>query len=208
MFKLLKKCLLSRALWPVIALVIAINLWLGIKAGGDSLLENQNARWGIVSLETAGSTDRAKVILLSWSQKSPDGISLRRIALRSLIYDYFFMLFYTATLAMACLIAATIIETRHPTLKRHGLTKLGTALARLQIVVLVLDAVENIALWRMLRGSGSYFWPLVAKSCAVPKFGLIAVTFAYVFFVLVVRASENQSTRGPRVAATQASGPR
>ena len=203
MFKLLKKCLDSTALWPAIALVIAINLWLGIKAGGDNLLENSNARWGIVSLEMAGSADRAKVILQSWNRRSPEGTLLRAIALRSLVYDYFFMVFYTATLAMASLIAATLIETRHPKLKRLGLTKLGTAFAHTQIVILVLDAVENIALWRMFQPSGSYVWPVLAKSCAIPKFGLIAVTFAYILFVFVIRLGESkQRTRNTRVATS------
>jgi hypothetical protein len=203
MFNLLKKCLNSTFLWPAIALVIAINLWLGIKAGGDNLLENPSARWGIVSLEMAGTTERAKVILQSWTRKSPEGIPLRAIASRSLVYDYFFMIFYTATLAMACLIAATVIETRHQQLKGLGFTKLGTALARLQAVILILDALENIALWRMLRGSGSDIWPVLAKACAIPKFGLIAATFAYILFVFVIRLGESkQRTRNTRVPAT------
>jgi hypothetical protein len=208
MFNLLKKCLNSTFLWPAIALVIAINLWLGIKAGGDNLLENPSARWGIVSLEMAGTTERTKVILQSWTRKSPEGTPLRPITLsdiasRSLIYDYFFMIFYTGTLAMACLISATVIETRHQKLKSLGFTTLGTALARMQVLILILDALENIALWRMLRGSGSDIWPVLAKACAIPKFGLIAATLAYILFVFVIRLGESkQRTRNTRVPAT------
>ena len=203
MYKLLKKCLNSPFLWPAIALVIAINLWLGIKAGGDNLLENPTARWGIVSLEMAGTVDKAKAILQGWARKSPEGIPLRTIALRSLIYDCVFLVLYTATLAMACLIAAALIDTRHPKLARMGLAKMGRGLAHLQGVVAALDTVENIALWRMLRASGSYVWPALAKSCAVPKFALIAITSTYILIVFVVRLGEaKQLTRKNTVAAT------
>jgi len=205
MYKLLKRCLNSTFLWPAIALVIAINLWLGIKAGGDNLLENPIARWGIVSLEVAGTTDRTKAILQSWAPKSPEGIQLRTIALRSLIYDCVFLVLYTATLAMACLIAATLIETRHPKLARMGFATLGRGLAHLQGVVAALDTVENIALWRILRvrASGFYVWPVLAKSCAIPKFGLIAAACTYILFVFVVRLGETkQRIHKNTVAAT------
>ncbi|MDX6574650.1 MAG: hypothetical protein QOE96_603 [Blastocatellia bacterium] len=204
MYKLLKKCLNSPFLWPAIALVIAINLWLGIKAGGDNLLEiPPAARWGIVSLEMAGTVDKAKAILQVWARKSPEGIPLRTIALHSLIYDCGFLVLYTATLAMACLISATLIDTRHPKLARMGLAKLGRGLAHLQGVVAALDTVENIALWRILRSSGLYVWPALAKACAVPKFALIAITFTYILVVFVVRLGEiKQRIRQNTVAAT------
>jgi hypothetical protein len=186
----------SKALWPGIALVIAINLWLGVKAGGDGLLQNVDAPNGIVSLELAGNFDRATLIVQSWPRKSPEGISLRPIAVHSLIYDCFFMVLYTTTLALACLIAATVIESSHPKMKQFGLTRLGTALARVQVLVLTLDATEDFAMWRTIRGSPSHFWPILATSCAVPKFILIGLSSAYILFAFVVRMSEtNPRTR-------------
>jgi hypothetical protein len=201
MFKQLSKCLNSRGLWPAIALVIAINLWLFVKAGGDGLLYNAVAPRGIVSLELAGNPARGKEIIHSW-RRTPSGVSwsapakpgtqppsLVEVALSSLRYDNVYMFSYTITLALTCLIAATVIETRHPKLKRFGLARAGTLLARVQVLVLVLDATENFAVWRMLRGSDSYVWAALARSAALPKFALIGITAIYILFVFIVRIS-------------------
>jgi hypothetical protein len=197
------KYLRSSALWPAVALLIALNLWLGIKAGGDRLLTNTVATQGIVSLETAGSAERAGAIILSWT-KTPDGISLRSVALHSLIYDGFFIIFYTITLALGCFIAAGIIEVRHRKLKDLGLVKLGLILARLQVLTAALDFLEDIALWRMLSNSTSSLWPSLARWCAIPKFALIAVSLLYILLAFIFRLGESHQRRPSR--QRQASG--
>lgn len=194
------KYLQSSVLWPVVALLIAINLWLGIKAGGDSLLNNVTAPQGIVSLETAGSVERGRNIIQSWNKKTTDEIPLRSIALHSLIYDYIFILFYTFTLALVCLIAAGAINENHEKLKHLGLVKLGVGLARIQILTAALDAIENIALWRMLREATSTIWPVLAKWCAFTKFGLIAVSLIYIMLAFIFWIGESHQRKPSRAS--------
>jgi hypothetical protein len=189
------KYLRSSVLWSVVALLIAINLWLGIKAGGDNLLNNLTAPRGIISLETTGSVESARKIIQSWNKNTPGEIPLRSIALRSLIYDYIFIVFYTFTLALVCLIAAGVFNANHEKLNRLGLVKLGVGLARLQIVTAALDAIENIALWRMLRDSTLSIWPLLARWCALPKFGLIAVSFIYILLAFIFWIGESHKRK-------------
>ncbi|HEX8747235.1 MAG TPA: hypothetical protein VF717_08540 [Pyrinomonadaceae bacterium] len=200
----LHKYLASRALWPLIALLIAINLWLGIKAGGDNLLRNSAAPNGIISLEVAGSMGAAEAIMQSWNRLLPDGTTLLLdVARQSLKWDYVFILFYTITLALGCLISASIIDTRHEKLKRLGLVKVGWMLICSQVLVAALDATENVALWMVLHGSKSNSWPVLSKWCAVPKFGLIGISFFYMFLTFIIWIGESHKRRPFSVIAGQ-----
>ena len=43
-----------------------------------------------------------------------------------------------------------------------------------------LDAVENLALIQLLRGSTWEPWPALARACAIPKFAIVAAGLLYV----------------------------
>lgn len=189
----------------MMALLIAVSLWFGVKAGGGGLLRNEHAPNGIVSLELAGSAEAAAKIVKSWNRPAPYEKSeetdeevkstLLDVARESIIYDYFFILFYTVTLALGCLISADIIDARHETLKRLGMVRIGWALIYAQVLVAAMDATENVALWNMLQGSGASFWPTLARWCAMIKFGLIATSLLYMLLVFIIWIGESYKRR-------------
>ena len=187
-------------LWPLLAVLIAISCWFGVKAGGDNLLQNNAARNGIVSLASAGSVNDAQVIIDSWKHQVPErrsqayiekqnvvsrwfsnqGRPLTDVAKRSLLFDLFFIVFYTSAMAVACLLAATEIHCRSRKPRRR-LVALGMHLARLQIVTAGFDLIENFALWRMLSAPLSNPWPWIAYVSSIAKFSLLAVSVVYIF---------------------------
>ena len=191
-------------LWPLLPVLIAISCWFGVKAGGDDLLQNDTARSGIVSLELAGSVNEAQAIVDSWKHQVPErrsqaditeqnavsrwfsnqGRTLTEVARRSLLFDLFFIVFYSSVVAVACLLAATEIHCRSRK-PRPRLVALGMQLARVQIVTAGFDLIENIALWRMLSASLSNPWPWIAYVSSIAKFTLVAVSLFYIFIAFV-----------------------
>lgn len=188
-------------LWPLLPVLIAISLWFGVKAGGDNLLKNETARSGIGSLQRAGKLEQARWIIASWEERAPErrsqaeidkqgwlsrllsneGRMLTDVARRSLVFDFFFIVFYATAMAVACLLAATEIEFRSRT-RRSRLINFGICLAWMQIVTALSDVVENIALWRVLRNSAAWsIWPPLASFCSYAKYALLAISLCYVF---------------------------
>jgi hypothetical protein len=192
-------------LWPLFAFLIATGLWLGVKAGGDRLLKNEDAPSGIGSLERAGSVVEAQKTISSWNQKAPDertrsqiknpsllfrlfsyeGRMLTSVAKRSLVFDLFFILFYSSAMAVACLLAATEIAIRRRKQTASRLVRLGIRLASLQVVTAGVDILENFALWRMLSSSTLGLWPILAYVCSIAKWTLVAVSVLYVLLAFI-----------------------
>ena len=212
------------ALWPLFAFLIATGLWFGVKAGGDGLLKNPAAPSGIGSLERAGSVAEASKIISSWDQKAPDertrsqmekpsllfnlisndGRVLTSVARRSLVFDLFFIIFYTTALAVACLLAATEIAIR--TRKRTGsrLVRFGLRLAYLQVVSAAVDVLENVAVWRMLAPSTLGLWPILAYFCSIAKLVLVSISLIYVLLAFVFWLVDARHTPKRRVKVAPA----
>lgn len=180
-------------LWPLFPALIAISFWFGVKAGGDNLLKNKTAPSGIGSLERAGSVEQAQWIIQSWNQtpntrtqsqiESPN--MLTEVAKRSLLFDLFFIIFYSSAIAVACLLAATQIAVRR--LKQEGsrLVAIGICLAYVQILTATFEIFEDFALWRMLSGATLRLWPWVAYGCSIAKYVLVVISLMYVFIAFV-----------------------
>jgi hypothetical protein len=168
----------EQARWPLLALLLAFSFWLGTKAGADGYLYNsQIAPDGIVSLEMAGNADEAQRIIRFW-----DLWGARDDARGSVVYDYVFLIFYSATIALACVMAAPLMGRG-----RRWHKRLGYALAWAQWLAALFDAVENVALLKMLSLAGfGNTWPAVARWCAIPKFLLIFSGIAYVLVTTLV----------------------
>ena len=136
----------------------------GINAG----LKTAAAPSGIVSFELAGRLPAAREILASWEGRR------EILAGLSLGTDYLFLVSYALFLALACGMAAEGWARR----KRLPAV-LGAGLAWGQLLAGMLDATENFALIRILLGSANPVWPVLAKSCAVPKFVLVGLGIVY-----------------------------
>lgn len=150
----------------VIALSIALT------SIGAPLITDPAPR-GIVSLELAGSAATAERMLASWSAP------LRERAMLSLGLDYLYLLVYPAWFSLACVLIA-----RRAT-AWHG--RLGRALAWLVLPTGVLDAVENLALIRIVLDGPSDGWAALAFWCAAPKFGLLLLAAPYIVVGGLVR---------------------
>lgn len=209
-------------LWPLFPALIAISFWFGVKAGGDNLLRNPIARWGMGSLERAGSVPEAQRIIQSWNQKVPDrrtqseinnprffsflsndGRMLTEVAKRSLVFDLFFIVFYASTLAVACLLAATQIAVRRRKQEESRLVTAGIRLAYAQVITASFDLLENLALWRMLSGQNWKIWPWLAYVCSIAKWTSVVISLTYVLIAFIIWVSDHRQDQ-QRVAPTGA----
>jgi hypothetical protein len=130
-------------------------------------LQTPVAPLGMISLQLAGTLPAAQQILASWG---PQG---QLSAAFNLGIDYLYMVAYATTLSLACvLLARRCGDCRHVAL-------LGVWLSWGMLAALLLDAVENCLLIRLLLGDLREIWPVLARGCAVPKFALVLATLLY-----------------------------
>ena len=139
---------------------------------------------GIVAYELARTEVAASEILDSWDSRA------RLYAAFSLGLDYLYLVVYPALLSLACVLVAGRLD-RSPRARI-----LGHILARLMIAPLVLDAVENFALLRMLVDDADDGWARLAFWCAVPKFGVLLLGLAYIA-VGYLASLRRQGVRAP-----------
>ncbi len=139
-------------------------------------LETLSAPLGIISFELAGSAPKAGQILDSWDA----GTKIR--AAFSLGFDYVYLLVYSTTIGLGCILAAGVLRAR-----RWPLAAVGAPLAWGLWFAALCDAVENLALTVMIFGAPLNPWPGVAFWCAAIKFGLIFLGLIYVLYGAVIR---------------------
>jgi len=128
---------------------------------------------GIVSFEFAGDLSNAQKIIDSWGQEE------RIYAGLSLGLDYLFLVLYSCTIALGCILAARGMSAGF-------FVTAGVALAWAQFAAALLDCMENFALIKLLLGSGEAVWPSLAFWCAGPKFLIVGVGLVYVVIGAVV----------------------
>ena len=121
------------------SLLAATLLVMAILQLDGQVLKNEQAPFGIVSYELTGSVTGAQAILVSWDPNA------RIHAAFNLGLDYLFMPLYAATIGLGCLWAAEIWRVR-----KRQIGYLGTWLVWALWLAAAFDAVENIALLRML----------------------------------------------------------
>ncbi len=135
----------------------------------DRPLKTEAAPQGIVSLELAGSYEKARRILASW------GESGRRNATLSLWIDYAFLIAYAVVLSWLCAGVAHNWTHSQPRIRR-----MGFILAGCQWIAALLDSFENSFLLHILSGSTAVYLPLAARWSALVKFTLIACGWLYI----------------------------
>ena len=138
---------------------------------GEALFHHQKVPLGIVSFELAGEESKAREIADFWASRK-----LTDKAKKSIYWDFGFLLAYGLCLSFICFLASTSWPS--PSL---GFC-LGTVLSLTFILAGIFDAVENLAMLRMISaGQDSMgIFPLLARWCAIPKFGLIIMGLAYI----------------------------
>jgi hypothetical protein len=143
--------------------VLTIAYSLALNAQGKPLRERVPG--GIVAYELAWSAERAGEILEAWRP-------VREVARRQLVLDFGFLVLYPLALSLAC----ALLSQASP---GGGVAAAGAFLSRAVLLAGPLDAVENLALLRML-GAGPGDAPArLAAVCAGVKFLLVFCAFAY-----------------------------
>lgn len=138
----------------------------------DAPLHTPAAPNGIVSFELAGTTARSESIIQSWDARA------KLFAAFGLGIDYLFMPAYALTISLGVLMV----------LRKHGgvFAKLGGYFGWGALLAGLFDAVENVALWRLLSGIATPLCPRMAMVAATIKFALIllGLLFALVGWLL------------------------
>jgi hypothetical protein len=128
----------------------------------------------IVDFELAGSVDKAQAIIDAWNETD------RIRAGFSLGFDYLYMPVYSTTIALACILAAGVLQ-------RKAWHTSGLLLAWGLWIAALFDAIENLALFTELLGNNVAPYPQVAQVCALLKLGLILLGLLYVIAGVILR---------------------
>jgi hypothetical protein len=129
----------------------------------------------IVDFELAGSVDNAQAIIDAWTETD------RIRAGFSLGFDYLYMPVYSTTIAVACILAAGVLQ-------RKAWHTSGILLAWGLWIAAICDATENLALFTELLGNNVAPYPQIAQICALIKFGLILLGLLYVSVGVIAKA--------------------
>ena len=156
----ISEVLLKRRVAVLIILAIVNVIVIAVMQSFGSALKP----YSIIGFEFAGTPEKAHVMVEAWQT---NGVLDFVFFLTG--FDYLFMITYSSFLWLACLSVAEGLPSR--------LSGFFIVLAWLQPVAALLDAVENLALYKILSGSVKSLWPMLSVACATPKFtiALIAV---------------------------------
>lgn len=133
---------------------------------------------GIISLEFAGDSVRAKAIVAAWRNKD-----VLQNAKKVQWLDFLYIAAYSTTLSLACIWSIKLL----PGFDSAWLNT-GIVLAWGQWFAALLDVIENLALFPFLYRDvdDKAVWAKVAAFCAVLKFSLIITGLLYVVISLVI----------------------
>ncbi len=135
----------------------------------DKPLITENAPNGIISFELAKEMDKSLAIISSWDLNAKVNAGL------SLGIDFLFLVLYAIFFSTACFLIAQKYSN-----KNNWIYKTGLLLAKLQFVAALFDAVENIALIKLLLGSINSLFPSIAYYFASIKFTIIIIGIIYI----------------------------
>lgn len=156
-----------RQLTPV-AIVLAVfmfahMLWLARP------LNTNAAPVGVLSFEFAWSVVNSQKMVTSW------GTEGKMLSAFLLGYDFLFPLVYGTAIGLACL---GMVESPRPLAPRWA--QVGIYLSWGMVAAILLDYIENIALFQILFGNLTPVLPPLAAICAGIKFLLVALGILYV----------------------------
>ena len=152
----------------LIFFLLSVTLLIGMHSLDQTLITDAAPR-GIVSFELAGSIEKVGQILKAWG---PEG---KIYAALSLGLDYLFLIVYALFISLACVRIARYFKLRFSFPATCGFV-LGWA----QFFAALLDAVENFALINLTFDSQRESWPIIARWCAMVKFGIVGAGLVFI----------------------------
>lgn len=157
----------DKLLWAVLAILLGLVALVGQKASASDVKLKAGYKRPMLALEM--NAGKAPEIFESWDEAT-------KARLRTaLLWDYLFIFIYPATIATSCFIAGRFLDNKEILSLKYGLI-----IMCLQLIAAMLDALENFALLRVLRGPIESPWPQTARWCATFKFGIIVLGIVYV----------------------------
>jgi hypothetical protein len=129
-------------------------------------IADERLPFGVISLEAPGTSAHARWIV---ERLGDDGVASVR---RQTLLDFAFLFTCALTLSLAC---GLISEFTSGPMKAYGIMIAWAAL-----LAGALDAVENVAMLRMLSGTFDAPWPQLATACAILKFSIAFGAFFYI----------------------------
>jgi len=164
------KILKNRTIIVFVLLVLGIILMKYL----NSFLINDVATNGIISFELAKEATIAENMINSWDTVATAAAGY------SLIVDFIFLIIYSLFIALL------VHHTNEKVWKNTSVYKVGVVLIFAQFVAAFFDAVENIALLQLFKGT-SQFWTSIAYYFASMKFVLIAFGILFIVISWVVK---------------------
>ncbi len=152
----------KKAFFPLLSLTFILLVVFQLL---DVPLQNPVSPMGIVSFELAGTPEKANAIIQSWDTRA------QLFAAFGLGFDYLFLLTYGITISLGVLMAADKQGDKFSAIANY--VGWGVLLAAF------LDGVENFALWRLLSGTATEFYPRIASFSATIKFFLLALGLGF-----------------------------
>lgn len=148
--------------------ILTLILFIALRSF-DVPLHTSVAPSGIVSFEFAKNIETANEILESWDVTAKTNAGL------SLGIDFLFLFAYSIFFSTACFLVANKYFNKYP-----KIFKIGLFFSYLLLIAGVFDAIENIALIKLLLGSNDSVNSLIAYYFALTKFTLIVLGLLYI----------------------------
>jgi hypothetical protein len=142
--------------------------------GAGLTLKDEGIAFGIINLEVAWSSERAREIVKAWKNNGVVGKAVQQTQL-----DFVFLLIYPAALSLACGMTAGGGE--------GFMAAAGMAMSWIVLLCAPFDALENVMLLSMLKGT---FEPNIARLTAISaslKFLIILVTLLYLLVMVFMK---------------------
>jgi hypothetical protein len=162
--------------FAILSLVLMVQL-----RGFDDTLRTDETPRGIVGYELAWSAARADSMLVVW--KRVDALETAKV---SLGVDFAFLLSYPVLFATSI---GLLRRNRPPS----RLMAIGTTLERAVLLCIPFDAIENLALWRMIDHGASEEMAHLATIASILKFGLVIAAIVWVVAALGQRVGSRRT---------------
>lgn len=163
-----------------ITLLILVIVLIASMKYFDIPLTNEVAPNGIVSFELAKELNVSKSILNSWDTQAKTSAGM------SMGLDFLFLIVY------ASFIALLIHKLNERVWKNSKIYKLGVLLILGMYVAAFFDAIENIALIKLLLGNLQQHWSSIAFYFAIMKFLLLILGILFIVVSWFVKITVNK----------------